>query len=381
MADLDGLSFAPTSRVLRRSAREIQIERADNAVIVADLPEWVITHLRRPPDPPRPVHPTGANPTGVDPGSLHATGADPTAVPMGGFKDEIPSSQSARHNAGQERTDQEDVGQVLRSLTRAGYLVQRQPGAFGRNAAGRLAALQPDLGALDERFGRLAPGILDRRDRAGVRIHGTGRIAALVASLLAAAGVGEVSVPDSGTVTLDDVLPGGLRPADEGQRTALAAAESVRRARAGAAGPIRSESAGDLLISTDGYPVAPHLRAELIGDPRPHLVSGVWGSHAVIGPLVVPGHTSCLHCADLHRRDRDPAWPVLSSQLVRSGRPSGPSEVAVCTLAAAVTVLQALAFLDGERPATVDGTLEFRLPDWRLRRRNWARHAHCPCAG
>ena len=31
--------------------------------------------------------------------------------------------------------------------------------------------------------------------------------------------------------------------------------------------------------------------------------------------MVIPGETSCLRCADLHRCDRDAAWPVLAAQL------------------------------------------------------------------
>ena len=33
------------------------------------------------------------------------------------------------------------------------------------------------------------------------------------------------------------------------------------------------------------------------------------------GPLVIPGVTSCLACADLHRSDRDAAWPAIAAQL------------------------------------------------------------------
>ena len=35
----------------------------------------------------------------------------------------------------------------------------------------------------------------------------------------------------------------------------------------------------------------------------------------LIGPLVLPGATSCLNCADLHRSDRDASWPALAAQL------------------------------------------------------------------
>jgi len=39
-----------------------------------------------------------------------------------------------------------------------------------------------------------------------------------------------------------------------------------------------------------------------------------------------------------------------------------------------------LTFLDGGDPASIDGTLELRLPDWRLRRRSWPAHPDCDCA-
>jgi hypothetical protein len=41
--------------------------------------------------------------------------------------------------------------------------------------------------------------------------------------------------------------------------------------------------------------------------------------------------------------------------------------------------LQALSFLDGEDPATIDGTLELYLPAWQVRRRSWPAHPNCPC--
>lgn len=47
----------------------------------------------------------------------------------------------------------------------------------------------------------------------------------------------------------------------------------------------------------------------------PHLFIGAYGERAIIGPLVVPGASSCLRCAYLHTRDADPQWPSLSLQL------------------------------------------------------------------
>jgi hypothetical protein len=61
-------------------------------------------------------------------------------------------------------------------------------------------------------------------------------------------------------------------------------------------------------------------------------------------------------------------------------RRHGPaSDVALATIIAGLAATQALAYLDGNDPATVNGTIEMHLPDWRLRRRSWPRHPDCGC--
>ena len=46
----------------------------------------------------------------------------------------------------------------------------------------------------------------------------------------------------------------------------------------------------------------------------PHIHVGTHGSQSVVGPMVVPGRTSCLRCAQLHHRDADPTWPLVAVQ-------------------------------------------------------------------
>jgi hypothetical protein len=46
---------------------------------------------------------------------------------------------------------------------------------------------------------------------------------------------------------------------------------------------------------------------------------------------------------------------------------------------AGAAAMQVLAYLDGESPATVDGTIELHQPDWRLRRRTRGVHPDCDC--
>jgi hypothetical protein len=113
----------------------------------------------------------------------------------------------------------------------------------------------------------------------------------------------------------------------------------------------------------------------------PHLVAAVRGQTGVVGPLVLPGRTACLRCGDLHRRDEDPAWPVLAAQLTTGDAPPTGSTV-TCLLTAVTAAVQALAYLDGSgAPLTLDGTLELRPPDLVPRLRPWPRHPGCGCTG
>jgi bacteriocin biosynthesis cyclodehydratase domain-containing protein len=113
----------------------------------------------------------------------------------------------------------------------------------------------------------------------------------------------------------------------------------------------------------------------------PHLVATVREETGVVGPLVVPGVTSCLRCAEAWRRDDDPAWPRLAAQLAAAD-PAPSGATITCLLTALTAAVQVLAHLDGdEEPATVDATLELRPPTFLPRLRRWSAHPDCGCAG
>jgi bacteriocin biosynthesis cyclodehydratase domain-containing protein len=108
-------------------------------------------------------------------------------------------------------------------------------------------------------------------------------------------------------------------------------------------------------------------------------VATVRGQTGVVGPLVVPGRTSCLRCADLHRRDADPRWPLLAAQLT-GAEPAPSGATTTCLLTAATAAVQALAWLDGAgAPVTLGATLELRPPDPVPRLRRWPAHPGCGC--
>ncbi|MFI6325127.1 thiamine biosynthesis protein ThiF [Nonomuraea sp. NPDC050556] len=134
----------------------------------------------------------------------------------------------------------------------------------------------------------------------------------------------------------------------------------------------------DLVVLAPVGPLDGVLVTELLTMRIPHLLVSASEGYGCVGPLVLPGETACLHCLDLTRRDRDPAWPVVTARL--GGYPV--SEVACDTMLAALVAAaatgHALAHLDGREHVVTNGTMDI-CPDWRWRRRSWAVHPQCRC--
>jgi hypothetical protein len=248
----------------------------------------------------------------------------------------------------------------------------------------RVAAPQPrlasELSALTAAHGERGAELLSARRHGSVAIHGTGRAGSVIAAVLAAAGVGRTYTHSLSEVRQHQAAPGGVTLADEGTPLSTATAAAVRRVAPEAeTSPPPNSARPDLVILACDEPVEEDRRDALHAQGVAHLVVAVRPSSAVIGPLVIPGLSSCLRCADLHRLDRDPAWNALAVQLQTPRRPRDGSPVALVTAAAGLAAMQALAFLDGEDPASIEGTLELHMPDWRLRRRTRAPHPDCDC--
>ena len=107
----------------------------------------------------------------------------------------------------------------------------------------------------------------------------------------------------------------------------------------------------------------------------------------LVGPLVIPGMTSCLRCADLHRSDRDAAWPALAAQL-RDAVGSADRATMLATAALALSqvdrVIKAIRDVGDPRrasdpPATLDTTLEVDVRTGSTVSRRWSRHPRCQC--
>lgn len=334
-----GLVLSPATRLSWRSPTSIHLERGRSAVVVDGLPVSLVRRL---------------------------------AAPAGRSTDTA--------GAGPQRVPDPDARQALRALVQAGYLWPRPTDPDDPRYVPPAPRLAGELTALSARHGQRAAQVLNARRHASVQVCGASRVAAPLAAVLAAAGVGRVLCSAPGDAKLRHAAPGGLLPSDEGTAMAFAAQQAVGRAAPDVrTDPLPTGHPPDLTILADESPIADERRRALHAADAAHLAVGVGVDHGVVGPLVVPGLTSCLSCADLHRRDRDPSWPALSVQLTIPQRYGPASEIAVVTTVAGVAAAQALAFLDGDEPAVLDATLEVQPPDWRVRRRSWPAHHDCDC--
>jgi bacteriocin biosynthesis cyclodehydratase domain-containing protein len=249
-----------------------------------------------------------------------------------------------------------DARSLLDALRKAGLVVgahcllpHNLPEPVRRRLADEAAALA--LRATD------LPGtpaqILRRRAAAKVLVAGEGRLAAPVALALAESGVGHVAPATPSTAAM-------IRRAAPGTATGpLRRGETTFVVQLGVAGPANLVAAG-------------HARHRL-----PHLTVTVRDGTVLVGPLVPPRGQPCLNCLDLHRIDRDPAWPQLAAQLAAPDRE--PCATATLLAAAGLAAAEVLCWLDGAQPATLGAILELAAPG-QLRRRSWPPHPRCDCA-
>jgi bacteriocin biosynthesis cyclodehydratase domain-containing protein len=218
---------------------------------------------------------------------------------------------------------------------------------------------------------------LARRRDAFVRVHGAGRIGTGLATILAASGVGRVVCIDPAPAGSADLAPGGLIRADVGSPRAEAAIRAIRRV----APEVKTRDPGlapDLAVLTTGF--SPELPLALVREGISYLAVRAAEAIGVVGPLVRPGRSACLHCVGLRKAEGDVAWPKILAQSVCTDPATVACDVALAAMTATLGAAQALAFIDGAvPPASIDGTLEVVLPGWQWRRRTWLPHPACPC--
>ncbi|HVV77977.1 MAG TPA: hypothetical protein VHC43_18325 [Mycobacteriales bacterium] len=292
----------------------------------------------------------------------------------GSRETEVVIAEAGRHGQPAERG-----ATLVNLLSSAGVLDDAELGAPTNGTVGRLTPDQLSLSLCHPRPGGAARALATRQ-AATVEIIGAGRTGATLAALLASAGVGRVVVDDPGLLRPADLAPGGIRAIGVHHRRGDAANAVVGTVRtaAPANGP-HAASRSLVVLAPTGSAMPPEWLARV--RRRAHLLVMLRETTASIGPLVLPGSSPCLRCVELARADRDPAWPVLSAQLVGESRAVEPCDVALASTAASLTAMHVLAWLDDQAFVSplVGGAIEIALTELTVRRRSFAAHPDCGC--
>lgn len=163
-------------------------------------------------------------------------------------------------------------------------------------------------------------------------------------------------------------------------------AHAARAACADAGLAVAAAGRADLVVlAADPSPAAMDDAAALTGvDSLPHLPLRAFGATAVVGPLVVPGATSCTRCAELRERDADRSWAQRRAArlALEASLAIRPDDRLLHRAAATFAAALARAFVDGILPASAwaDRSVRITLPLLEIRHVTHARHPLCGCS-
>ena len=279
----------------------------------------------------------------------------------------------------------EHVTDLLTALREAGVLVSAEtlmPDSFTEPARRQLAA-EAAARAITARVDSSVPDAaetLRRRRSAAVAVRGSARLAVPIASALAAAGIGHVDAQLRGRVRTGDTSIGGLALADLGRPRGTAAADVIRRASSTVETGALRHGAASFVVQI-GQRAPAELSAHGFARRKAaHLLIEERDASILVGPLVPAGGSPCLHCLDLHRHDRDPAWPALMAQIATSVDETASTATSTVLIAVGVAVAQVLSHIDGGPPATALGATIEVASSATIRRRSWPPHPRCDCS-
>ena len=135
----------------------------------------------------------------------------------------------------------------------------------------------------------------------------------------------------------------------------------------------------DVVVLVEPGPIDPGRARPWVASGIPHLPVEVRGDIVIVGPLVAPGHSSCLMCHEFTRQaHRQQGW-------VNPATPGGAFEASggvasVLLLASALTAGIVLDVLAGDLSmAGISTEIAAPVPDFV--HRHWPRHPWCACGG
>lgn len=115
-------------------------------------------------------------------------------------------------------------------------------------------------------------------------------------------------------------------------------------------------------------------------DAAARLLVEIGPDQVVVGPLLRPDAGPCADCLHERRRQLDPSWPLLHSQLrglaICDGEPSTATELV--SVAAGLVGIVARGWA-GNHPLPAGAAMSIATPDGRLRQHLWPVHPLCDC--
>ncbi|MDQ0377120.1 ThiF family adenylyltransferase [Amycolatopsis thermophila] len=260
---------------------------------------------------------------------------------------------------------------LLTRLTRLGLVEEAwPPSAYNRPAS------EAGLWSLSARQSH--GETVARRRHSAIVLYGSGRLTVAMAVLLASAGVGHVRVEAEGKVA-DHDTGSGYTDADIGRPRAAAAVDAIKRANPSTVTRrLRDGRLPELAVLADAVVPAPEVVRQLMHEKVPHLAVRVREGIGIVGPLVHPGRSSCLGCADLIRRSMDDRWPTVAGQLAGRSQQADLATVQATAALATGQVLRALGPVDGVPPAW-NMTLEIDPYESTIYHRPWPPSPACSC--
>lgn len=262
--------------------------------------------------------------------------------------------------------DRMAVDEIINELDRAEMLDHDAPSQSGNEN-------WPELQMITHRKGILDGGreVLQNRAQARIDIYGCGLIGVGLARILAASGIGELHLFDQRSISSEHL------PVTSLESVGRNAATDLERTLARDYPKVLTKKIKEPTLVIITRPPSPTEILTWMDFSLAHLLIESRGDCVEIGPLVLPGRTSCLRCLTLDRLDRDPNW--YSVELC--GQTEHEPPAALAQLAAGISSLAALAQVDSPDSPTglIDTTLRVAatMAISAVTRR---RHLRCGCS-
>ena len=130
-------------------------------------------------------------------------------------------------------------------------------------------------------------------------------------------------------------------------------------------------------VAVSSYLTNPAWAKACINSGVPHLPIIKRETEIEVGPLFIPGRTCCLHCQHLAKRDADPEWPRIATQLACADPVM--ADTSLTEYATAFAVREILNYLSGLPLSLTGASWVFNLADPLPQLRQWQPHPQCGC--